>query len=277
MRTTIKFGYTHSGKFHADDVFSSALLKYIYPDIKIIRCRIAPPPSQDSIIFDIGMGKYDHHQPDAEIRPNGVPYAAFGLLWRKFGAKLIGEENAQHFDETFIQPLDNSDNTGEKNLLAYAIDVYNPSWDSVLSVDKAFEQAVDIAGEILRRVIGRYEATERAKEKVLESRRLGDVIILEHYMPYKLALKSEEDINFVVFPSNRGGYCITNMPKANGEKRFPVEWCGLENNRLQEASGLGSATFCHKNGFLLSAETVEDCLKASEKAVWIEKKQQDNQ
>lgn len=277
MRTTIKFGYTHSGKFHADDVFSSALLKYIYPDIKIIRCRIAPQPSQDSIIFDIGMGKYDHHQPDAEIRPNGVPYAAFGLLWRKFGAKLIGEENAQHFDETFIQPLDNSDNTGEKNLLAYAIDVYNPSWDSVLSVDKAFEQAVDIAGEILRRVIGRYEATERAKEKVLESRRLGDVIILEQYMPYKLALKSEEDINFVVFPSNRGGYCITNMPKANGEKRFPVEWCGLENNRLQEASGLGSATFCHKNGFLLSAGTVEDCLKASEKAVWIEKKQQDNQ
>lgn len=29
--------FTHSGKFHADDVFSAALLLYLNPEIQIIR------------------------------------------------------------------------------------------------------------------------------------------------------------------------------------------------------------------------------------------------
>lgn len=29
--------FTHSGKFHADDVFSSALLLYLNPEITILR------------------------------------------------------------------------------------------------------------------------------------------------------------------------------------------------------------------------------------------------
>ena len=30
---------THNGTFHADDVFSVAALKYIYPSFKLIRTR----------------------------------------------------------------------------------------------------------------------------------------------------------------------------------------------------------------------------------------------
>ena len=61
-----------------------------------------------------GRGKYDHHRGIAEIRENGVPYAAFGLLWEELGAEILGEELAEKFDEAFVQPLDNNDNTGEK-------------------------------------------------------------------------------------------------------------------------------------------------------------------
>ena len=43
-----------------------------------------------------------------------MPYAAFGLLWEQLGAGILGEELAQTFDEAFVQPLDNNDNTGEK-------------------------------------------------------------------------------------------------------------------------------------------------------------------
>ena len=50
---------THSGKFHADDVFSSALLKIINPNIKIIRA-FDVPKDFDGIVFDIGCGKFDH-------------------------------------------------------------------------------------------------------------------------------------------------------------------------------------------------------------------------
>lgn len=83
--------FTHSGKFHADDVFSSALLLYLNPEITITRGNKVPEDF-DGIVFDIGRGKYDHHQKDSRIRENGIPYAAFGLLWEDLGCEILGDE-----------------------------------------------------------------------------------------------------------------------------------------------------------------------------------------
>ena len=84
--------FTHSGKFHADDVFSSALLLYLNPEITILRGNKVPEDF-DGIVFDIGRGRYDHHQKDSRIRENGIPYAAFGLLWnsvpKSWGKSLL--------------------------------------------------------------------------------------------------------------------------------------------------------------------------------------------
>ena len=55
--------FTHGGKFHADDVFSAALLLYLNPEIQITRGNKVPE-EYDGIIFDIGRGEYDHHQID---------------------------------------------------------------------------------------------------------------------------------------------------------------------------------------------------------------------
>ena len=66
--------FTHSGKFHADDVFSSALLLYLNPEIRLTRGNKVPEDF-DGIVFDIGRGRYDHHQKDSRIRENGIPYA----------------------------------------------------------------------------------------------------------------------------------------------------------------------------------------------------------
>lgn len=66
--------FTHGGKFHADDVFSAALLLYLNPEIQISRGNQVPEDF-DGIVFDIGRGAYDHHQKDSRIRENGVPYA----------------------------------------------------------------------------------------------------------------------------------------------------------------------------------------------------------
>ena len=86
--------FTHSGKFHADDVFSSALLLYLNPEITILRGNKVPEDF-DGIIFDIGRGRYDHHQKDSRIRENGIPYAAFGLLWEELGTEILGERGIQ--------------------------------------------------------------------------------------------------------------------------------------------------------------------------------------
>ena len=73
-------GFTHGGKFHADDVFSTALLQILRPDIQITR-GFTVPDDFDGIVYDVGGGMFDHHSEPRETRPNGVPYAAFGLLW----------------------------------------------------------------------------------------------------------------------------------------------------------------------------------------------------
>ena len=137
-------GFTHAGKFHADDVFATALLQILRPDIKITR-GFTVPDDFDGIVYDIGFGMFDHHQEPREYRANGVPYAAFGLLWRVLGPGLVGERQARLIDENFIQPLDLNDNTGEQNSLCDAIGFFNPVWDSKEDQDTCFFKAVAVA------------------------------------------------------------------------------------------------------------------------------------
>lgn len=65
-------GFTHAGKFHADDVFATALLQLVRPDIQITR-GFDVPEDFEGIVYDIGFGMFDHHQSPREMRPNGVP------------------------------------------------------------------------------------------------------------------------------------------------------------------------------------------------------------
>lgn len=269
--------FTHSGKFHADDVFSAALLLYLNPEITIIRGNKVPDDYK-GLVFDIGRGQYDHHQKDSRVRENGVPYAAFGLLWEALGTEILGEELAEKFDESFVQPLDNNDNTGEKNELATLIGNFNPSWDSKDSNDQAFFQAVSVAGMILENKFERYRGNERADkrvEEVLEEHQralnTGDtaaentnILVLPEFIPCQKRL-SETSIAFVIFPSNRGGYCIQPQKKEysmNYKCSFPSQWLGLEGEELIAATGLESAVFCHKGGFLMTCGTLEDSLRA---------------
>lgn len=261
--------FTHSGKFHADDVFSSALLLYLNPEITITRGNKVPEDF-DGIVFDIGRGRYDHHQKDSRIRENGIPYAAFGLLWEDLGCEILGDELAEKFDEAFVQPLDNNDNTGEKNELASLIGSFNPSWDENGGTDEAFFRAVSVAGMILENKFARYLGNERADkriEEVLETRdQTGDsrILVLPEFIPCQKRL-SETEVAFVIFPSNRGGYCIQPQKKEyslNYKCSFPSEWLGLENEELQKETGLSSATFCHKGGFLMSVGDLSDAIRA---------------
>lgn len=65
---------------------------------------------------------------------------------------------AECFDEKFVQPLDNNDNTGEKNELASLIGMFNPVWDDNRGSDAAFFEAVTIAGRILEHKWERFRA-----------------------------------------------------------------------------------------------------------------------
>lgn len=258
--------FTHSGKFHADDVFSYALLRMINPKLQVQRGNVVPQDFS-GIVFDIGGGEFDHHGREAKVRENGVPYASFGLLWQQLGEAVLGEEKqAEKFDFRFVQPLDLNDNTGEPDEIASLIADFNPVWDSDADVDAAFLQATDFAEKILERKFAFAESNMRA-DAAMEpylKKADGGILIMDAYVPWKKAVE-DTDIEFVIFPSNRGGYCamgvkddIIKEPKCP----FPKEWYGKRDGEIQEISGIASLRFCHKTGFMLTADKKEDAVLA---------------
>ncbi len=265
---------THGGKFHADDVFGAALLKILKPEIRIQRV-FQVPENFDGLVFDIGGGRFDHHQEGAEVRENGVPYAAFGLLWREFGAEALRDscppeavaEEVARFDENLIQSLDEDDNTGGGNPLAGAISLFNPDWDSEKPADDCFAEAVEFAKTVLTKKIARIAANYRAKGLVeaalAESR--DRIVILPRYAPWRPVLEASE-AEFVVYPSQRGGYSAQTVPDAENKREskcdFPEEWAAKPENELPGISGIGTLRFCHKGRFLITAGTQEDAVEA---------------
>ena len=102
-------------------------------------------------------------------------------------------------------------------------------------------------------------------------------------MPYEHTILSEEsanDIYFVVYPSNRGGYAIKTVPISSEDhnKRldFPKEWAGLEQQDLERVSGIKGLTFCHSTRFLVSCDTLETAKIIIEKALTQEETEKEN-
>lgn len=315
---------THTGVFHADDVFSTAFIylckintfctskeelspmtttvvkdtinkslmnktqnslvisrynpdevtDYTLPVVlRTTGIRDSESYPEETLIYDIGGGKFDHHQVDAELRPDGSRYAAFGLLFREFGHLLIPDEKSrENFDNWFVKGIDDTDNGVGPNLLSSSISAYMPNWNEwngPEAVNRAFLEAVLVAVEILSRVILKANATASATA-ILESSPVietdgGKILILEKYVPYN-GWAFENGFSAAVYPSNRGGYncCVVSDPKNGNICKFPVEWRGLtDKETFKEMTGIEGITFCHASGFLLATETELEAIKAS--------------
>lgn len=257
---------THTGRFHADDVFSAALLKIVYPNISIVRSN-AVPEGYQGIAFDLGDGVFDHHGEKACFRENGVQYASFGLLWKEYGGSLVCETKAKAFDESFIQPLDFQDNNGGNNLLCRAITQFNPKWDEKgANIDDAFFKAVDFAKYILENEIKSMKSSEHAETIVRDclNESKDGIVILPAGMPWK-SLLIPEDVYYVVYPSQRGGYNAQGVPVAfdsqQCKKPFPEAWRGKK-SELDVITGLSGMIFCHLQGYMLATETLETAVDA---------------
>lgn len=273
---------THAGRFHADDVFSAALLKIVKPEVKVKRVMHVPEDF-DGIAFDIGGGRYDHHQKGAEVRESGYAYAAFGLLWRDLGPKLVGREMAEKFDKRFVEPLDINDTTGAYHPLARVIGNMNPIWDEEADIDVCFERAVALAKVILEdefRVIAGIQRANHIVEEALEKNSNHGVLILDRGLPWKEPVVAHKDIDYVVYPSERGGYNgqVVERREADGEEAtglyFPEQWAGESAENLRKMTGVEDFNFCHAGRFLISASTLESALKLCEMSKKIAKEEE---
>ncbi len=252
-----KVAYTHGGKFHSDDVFGGAFLKIINPNIEIRRV-MEVDDRMDGIVFDIGKGEFDHHQSDNECRINGVPYAAFGKLWRAFAPSMYGEYVYKSIDEKFIEHLDLSDNTGIEDTLATAIDAFNPK-SANASGDKEFNMAVDFAKIVLEGLINKaimYEKDYNIVKDIYKSSKDKNIIILDkHYHFHDYLPKT--DALFVIFPNKRGGYSAEAVTKSSRtvESKIPFPKSWLSNL----PKGIN---FCHNSGFMIVGDTIDDVINA---------------
>lgn len=281
----IKTLITHGGTFHADDIFATSLIMMANGingdarDIEIKRVFKVPEELVNDpsvIVYDIGGGQYDHHQPDAEVRPNGIKYAAFGLLWRKLGSLFVSKERVEQFDEEFVQILDNTDNTGERNILSNIISSLNPLWDKgdCETAEQQFDIAWVRAVRILEREFERINSKDRAASIIsnaLAESDGGDIVILPQFVPGWQEQLVPSNAKFIIFPSLRGGYNAQVVPKELGTQEakipFPSSWAGLRDADIQEESGIDGLTFCHAGKFLCAADTVEDAIKACKKTI----------
>ncbi len=284
---------THGGIFHADEVLATVILEKVFGDLTVLRTFKVPEELDTNVIvYDIGFGDLDHHQKGGNgTRENGVPYAACGLIWEKYGHKVVADTVNPELvwsliDRDLIQGVDAVDNgklpkadyPAQAMSFSQMISSFNPSWDSKEDSDSAFLKAVAFAETIFENVLASAVAKAKAQKIVEEAIEKSEehIMVLDQFVPWQEFVFASnnakaEDVQFVVFPSLRGGYnwqCVSDTLGGFGQRKpVPSEWKGLSGAALQEATGIKTATFCHPAGFIGGADTFEDAFALAKKAV----------
>ena len=278
---------THSGTMHADEVFATAFLELFLGEVRVYRTTSIDTYKLDSntLVYDIGRGKFDHHQNDALKRENGITYSSFGLLWKEYGKVFLENNNYENvlemynaIDKDLVEGIDADDNGLFPKIETFAnykvktvsniIKLFNPSFNSKENESEQFIKAVNVARQILEEEILYINGKVIAEEKVIDYIDKLDegtkYLILEEFLPYEEAILNNSKANellFVAFPSNRGGYAIKTIPKSINEKSsrmsFPEEWAGLSNEELENTSGIKGLRFCHTGRFIVNCNDID--------------------
>jgi uncharacterized UPF0160 family protein len=284
---------THDSHFHADDVCAIASLSLLYGNkMEVTRTRDPKIIEQGDIILDVG-GKYDHerffdhHQiGGAGKRENDIPYAAFGLIWKRFGKEIVGSEAvAKRFDDVFVQSIDANDNgvstfeTKFPGVYPFKFDSFvfasNPTWkeDSVGHDEKFFE-TVEMFKKIIAREILFLQHEDEAREKVLAEYNQAEdkrIIILTKHYPVQGVLSSLPEPLFFIYPRDGGlwGARAVRDDSADYKNRkdFPASWAGKRDSELVEITGVPSAVFCHNGRFMVVASSKEGIIALVKRAV----------
>lgn len=284
---------THSSTFHPDDVFSTVFLSKIVKNPILCRVNnVDDDAPNDSIIYDIGFGTFDHHGPDAKWRNENLKYCSFGLLWQEYGKEYLKtltedyEELWRVIDEKLVMQIDAIDNGIFPSInapyhltdLDQVIDFFNKAWNEDVDNDDNFMIVLPIAEAIFDRIIIRELAKITASKKIekLIDTSENNILILDEYMPYQDAIFNSKnpkakDIKVVIFPSNRGGYSIKPMTLNEHTKElvchFDSKFFGLHDEELATLSNIKTARFVHSSGFLACTNTLEDAILMANNAI----------
>jgi len=289
---------THNGGFHADEVFAVASIQLYLgvENVEIIRTREQSVIDSADWVVDVGgvydatRLRFDHHQNGAPVRDNGIPYAAFGLVWQHIGEALSGSADvAAKMEEKLVMPIDADDvglslyELNEKNInpvtLAGVVALFCPPRDSGEDVDKAFLKVIDIARDLIEISIKKTKLKEvmraAVKEKYLST---DDKRVIVFGNPTACSLLIDyPDTLLMINPSNLEGdsWSVVAVPVKKGsfETRisFPESWLGLRDEELARASGVEDAIFCHKSGYMFKVGSKDGALEVARRCLELSK------
>ncbi len=288
---------THSGTFHADDVFAFAVLRAALGGFDFARTRDAGAIVAADLVFDVGgvydpqQRRYDHHMRDLPRRADGTPYSSVGLIWRDYGRAalpgLVPGIEAETLDAVWsdidagiILSIDQADNgiaTVSPGHLSLLIEAFNPAWDSAQSYDEAFREAAGFAEGILVRACRQAHAEAQAMALVLAAAsRSPDprILVLDRKLPWEKAVYQGglDELLFIVYPGEDHGawYCRTVPPEPGSfghRLALPEPWRGLQDEAFSRAAGIPDGVFCHPGGFIGGARSRESAVRLAELAI----------
>lgn len=290
---------THNGSFQSDDIFAAATIALLLDrkgeKYEIIRTRDPEIIKTGDYVFDVGgihdeaTERFDHHQIGGAGKGlDNIEYAAFGLVWKKFGKILAGDKAAEIVTKRLGAPIDAWDNgfdlvTNKYDVTPYYIQHFFismvPTWreteEGKLTNDEMFLKSVEIAKEVLSREIIHAQDAVLAEEKVLSiynNTKDKRILILDKHYPYEYILNSFTEPLFVVYPRDNDNTwsvkAVRQNPKTfNNRKDFPKSWAGLTGEELQKVSGVLDAVFCHRALFMAVAKSKEGAIKLAQLAL----------
>ncbi len=285
---------THNARFHADDVFAAATILELHPRAHLKRTREQSIIDAADIVFDVGnvydvdKMRFDHHQAGgAGKRANDIPYASFGLVWKKFGEELCGSKVvAEAVDRKLVQAIDAMDNGIDlsdpriEGLYPYTIQsitfTFGATWkeDPELN-DTEFMELVGFARKILKREIKQAQDFLEAEKHVKAAYDEADdkrIIVLDNNYPWQSILTLFSEPLYVVRPNvQTKDWKVEAVPvkimNYENRKKLPESWAGKRDKELAEVTGVPDAHFCHNGRFLAIARSKDGALKLAKIAV----------
>lgn len=275
---------THNSNFHTDDIFAVATLLLVLDEsanVSIVRTRDMNIIEGVDYVVDVGgvydesKNRFDHHQiGGAGVRPNTIPYASFGLVWKKFGETLCGTtEIAEKIDQILVQWIDATDNgfnfieTKIPDVYPYDIglffNTFIPDWkEGEENIDNIFMEVVSLAKLVLSREISKRKNLAEVRS-IVESkyRETSDkrLVVFDKYYPAVEFLSKFSEPLFVVFPKSEKEWVIKtirdNRASFISRKLLPENWAGRTDSDLEAITGVSGALFCHTGRFIAVAKT----------------------
>ncbi len=286
---------THSGTFHADELLAVAALEIYFKGkaYEVIRTRDPEVIATGDFVVDVGAvydpatNRFDHHQHGgAGARDNGIPYSAFGLVWKHYGEAICGSKQiADAIDTEIGHPVDMGDNgmdyyglvrtDTEPLILQFIVAMFRPTWKGGATYDERFVELVDFLRRMLELTIQvQRDVAEGGKivEEAYQQAEDKRLVVVDGPYPWHDVLAAHPEPLYVVKPKNQNTYweveCVRDNPHGfTNRKDLPEAWAGTFEHNFPNVSGVPDAIFCHNRRYIAVAKTKEGALRLAQMAL----------